>query len=253
MATDTDTQKLYQAIITALQADIAAGRYRVGDRLPPERMLVERFQVSRLTIREAMIGMEILGLVSARRGSGVYVTAPPAGGLTPNDLDIGAFELITARRLVEGETAALAAVMATEADIRELNAILGRMIDENDEADILTHDEAADYEFHLAIARATQNDALLLVVRTLWAVRERSPLTKEILRRSRSAGVKPRIDDHRAILNAITTHDPEAARATMRDHLARVIENLLAVTEMDAINRARNETARMRDQAGLGE
>ena len=75
-----DNQKLYQNIIAALQADIAEGRFRVGDRLPPERVLVERFQVSRLTIREAMIGMEILGLVAARRGSGVYVTAPPADG-----------------------------------------------------------------------------------------------------------------------------------------------------------------------------
>ena len=60
-----DNQKLYQNIIAALQADIAAGRFREGDRLPPERVLVERFQVSRLTIREAMIGMEILGLVAA--------------------------------------------------------------------------------------------------------------------------------------------------------------------------------------------
>ena len=124
------------------------------------------------------------------------------------------------------------------------------MIAEN--ADAAAHDEAADRDFHLGIARATQNDALVLVVQTLWEVRERSPLAVEILRRSRKAGVKPIIDDHRAILDAIAARDPEAARQAMRDHLGRVIENLLTVTELDAINRVRDETARLRDKAGLG-
>ncbi len=123
------------------------------------------------------------------------------------------------------------------------------MIAEN--AGDTVQDEAADREFHLGIARATQNDALVLVVQTLWDVREHSPLSMEILRRSRSAGVKPRIDDHRAILDAIAAHDPDAARQAMRDHLGRVIENLLAVTELDAINRVRSETERLRGRAGL--
>lgn len=249
MSVKADNQKLYQGIIAALQGDIAAGRFREGDRLPPERLLVERFQVSRLTIREAMIGMEILGLVEARRGSGVYVTAPPVGGIAAGELDIGAFELTAARRLVEGETAALAATTASGEDIAELEEILTRMVAEN-AIDVL-RDEAADRDFHLGIARATQNDALVLVVQTLWDVRDRSPLSMEMLRRSRSAGVKPRIDDHRAILDAIAAHDPDAARRAMRDHLGRVIENLLVTTELDAINRVRNETARLRGRAGL--
>ena len=249
MSIKADNQKLYQSIIAALQADIAAGRFREGDRLPPERLLVDRFQVSRLTIREAMIGMEILGLVEARRGSGVYVTSAPVGGIAAGELDIGAFELTAARRLVEGETAALAATTASAEDIEELEQVLTRMIADN--VGETVHDEGADRDFHLGIARATQNDALVLVVQTLWDVRERSPLSMEILRRSRSAGVKPLIDDHRAILNAIAARDPDAARQAMRDHLGRVIENLLTVTELDAINRVRNETARLRGRAGL--
>src|SRR3546814_4312288 len=101
--TNPAAPKLYQAIIGALQADIASGRYAPGDRLPPERALVERFEVSRLTVREAVIGMEILGLVEARRGAGVYVTGRPSGGLHARELEIGAFELNVARRLIEGE------------------------------------------------------------------------------------------------------------------------------------------------------
>ena len=140
--------------------------------------------------------------------------------------------------MVEGETAAIAATMASDEDIAELEQILSRMIDENNEGETLTHDEAADREFHMGIANATQNDALVLVVKTLWEVRERSPLTMEMLRRSRSAGVKPQIDDHRAIVDAIAARDPDAARNAMRDHLGRVIENLLIVTETDAMKRA---------------
>src|SRR4051794_4807442 len=109
MAGQSEPQKLYQAIIAALRAEIAHRLHKPGERLPTERVLVDRFQVSRLTVREAMIGMEIMGLVEARRGSGVYVTERSEELLSPAELDIGAFELTEARRLVEGECAALAA------------------------------------------------------------------------------------------------------------------------------------------------
>src|SRR3546814_14422905 len=96
--TNPAAPKLYQAIIGALQADIASGRYAPGDRLPPERALVERFDASRLTVREAMIGMAILGLVAAPRGTGVYVTGRPGRRLPPRHHDIRASGLPRARR-----------------------------------------------------------------------------------------------------------------------------------------------------------
>lgn len=228
-----ENRKLYQPIIAALQADIASGLYPLGGRLPPERVLVERFQVSRLTVREAMIGMEILGLVEARRGSGVYVTAVPDETLKPDDLDIGAFELTLARQLIEGETAAQAATVATDDDIAAIAEELERMI-------ALSHlgrtldTEAADRDFHLTIAQATHNEALVFVVRALWDIRDRSVLSAEILRRSRSAGVTPVIADHSAIHAAIAARDPQAARQAMHDHLGRVIDELLAATGNEA-------------------
>ena len=216
---DTDdgaavTSKLYQAIIAALQADIATGVYKAGDRLPPERVLVDRFGVSRLTVREAMIGMEILGLVEARRGSGVYVTERPGNTLSVAELDIGEFELTEARRLIEGECAALAAHNGDEAAVAALRAILDEMIAENVGE---MHDERADRAFHVQIARATQNDAMVLVVQTLWELRERSPLCQGMRERSRAAGIKPRIDDHRAILEAMPRmiRSPRARRCAI--------------------------------------
>lgn len=246
MASTGAPAKLYRPIIDSLQADIAGGKYRQGDRLPPERVLVERFAVSRLTVREAMIGMEILGLVEARRGSGVYVTARPVSAEPPMELDIGAFELTEARRLMEGESAALAAVAATPDDIADLEKLLARMIEENVGE---LRDEVADHDFHLRIAQATHNEAVVLVVQTLWNVRHRSPLCMEMLERSRRSGVKPRIADHRAILKAIANKDAAKARRAMRDHLGRVIDNLLTATETDAIERARAETSELRARA----
>lgn len=238
--------KLYQAIIGELEAEIRSGRFKPGERLPPERSLVERFGVSRLTVREAMIGMEIMGLVEARRGSGVYVTARPAETMPAETLDIGAFELTEARRLVEGESAALAAVAGGEEDVAALRTILQQMIRENERE--LT-DEIADRSFHLRIAEATHNQAMLLVVQTLWDVRHRSPLCSEMLGRSRGAGVKPRIDDHRAILDAIAARDATRARRAMRDHLGRVIENILTATELDEMDRVRRQNAELRSRA----
>lgn len=239
------SKKLYQTIIAVLQAEIAQGVYRAGDRLPPERLLVDRFEVSRLTVREAMIGMEILGLVETRRGAGVFVTVNAVEVHATADLNIGAFELTEARRLIEGECAALAAASVTQADLEALNIILEKMTAENQHE---IHDEIADREFHLRIAEATQNQAMLLVVETLWDVRNRSPLCAEMLQRSRSAGVKPIVDDHRRIVDALTRRNPSEARRAMRDHLGRVIENLLAVTELDAIRRVKQETAKLRNR-----
>lgn len=244
--TASPAPKLYRAIIDTLQGEIASGKYKPGDRLPPERELVERFDVSRLTLREAMIGMEIIGLVEARRGSGVYVTDRSAEMLSPSELDIGAFELTEARRLIEGECAALAAVAADATDVAELRDILERMIAENEEE---FEDEVADREFHLRIAQTTRNDAMLLVIETLWDVRHRSPLCEKMLERSRRSGVKPRIDDHRAIVDAIAAADAHGARKAMREHLGRVIDNLLTATEMDGIERVRAEAAELRTRA----
>src|SRR6187549_2254858 len=90
--------KLYRRIVQAIIADIANGVFAVGSRLPAERDLTERFQVSRPTIREAMIALEMKGMVEARKGSGVFVLASSTVD-ADQELDIGAFEITEARRL----------------------------------------------------------------------------------------------------------------------------------------------------------
>jgi GntR family transcriptional repressor for pyruvate dehydrogenase complex len=225
MTLTPDTRKLYQQVASTIMASIASGQYKPGERLPSERDLATAFKVSRPTIREAMIALEIRGLAETRHGSGIYVTdqlpAPEGAG----DLDIGAFELTEARRLFEGEAAALAATTITEECLEELQLIVGEMADENARNE---QGWIADRRFHIAIARATRNTAIAQVIE--------SPLCVYMLERARRVGVQPRVSEHRRILVALRKHDPKAARNAMRDHLARVIEDLLAATEPDALN-----------------
>jgi len=240
-----DARKLYQHIADSISADIAAGRVGVGQKLPSERELAEKFQVSRPTVREAMLALEVRGLVEARHGSGVYVSESRETVGRTSGPSVSAFELLEARALVEGEAAALAAATISDGDIAALDGILDEMEREN-QAD--SSDEYADRKFHLKIAEATRNPALLVAVESLWDLRRTAPLAEHTLRRARRNGLKPRIDEHRQIFAALRSRDPEKARRAMRAHLSRVVDDLLMATEVEAMERAKLETAAKREE-----
>lgn len=231
-------EKLYQRVSTAIAAAIDEGRYPVGTRLPGERDLAETFEVSRPTVREAMIALEIRGLVEARHGSGLYVIATSADSSTPTELDVGAFELIEARILFEGEAAAVAATVIDAEALADLDASLAAMaaVDPADPAAI-----EADRRFHMRIAEATGNTVIAAVVEMLWNLRDRAPLSAHMFAEARREGVHPRVEEHRLIVDALRAQDPALARQTMRDHLRRVVEDLLAATEVEVLRRARSE------------
>jgi GntR family transcriptional repressor for pyruvate dehydrogenase complex len=232
MSLSSDSRKLYQQVASTIMASIASGKYKPGERLPSERDLAAAFKVSRPTIREAMIALEIRGLAEVRHGSGIYLTDAPAGPVVAGDLDIGAFELTEARRLFEGEAAALAATTISDECLDELKGIVAQMADENARNE---QDWSADRSFHIAIARATRNSAIAQVIENLLDMRHQSPLCVYMLERARRVGVQPRVSEHRRILVALRKRDPKAARNAMREHLARVIEDLLAATGPDAL------------------
>jgi GntR family transcriptional regulator, transcriptional repressor for pyruvate dehydrogenase complex len=232
--------KLYRTILDAISEEIASGLYPVGARLPTERELTERFAVSRPTVREAMIALELQGLVEARRGSGVVVRATAPLGRA-EALDFGAFEIIEARRLLEAEVAAVAATEITDRQLSVLRALLRDMAQENSAAA-----ETADRHFHIAIAEATGNAVIVDAVTHFWDLRDRSPLAREMLIKAGSLGVDKRLAEHGRILDALEARAPEAARLAMRDHLSRVIDFLLTVTETEAVERAREAVTERR-------
>ncbi|MEG3147061.1 FadR/GntR family transcriptional regulator [Sphingomonas sp. RT2P30] len=233
-----DPRKLYQQVAAAVAEAIRRGDYVPGQRIPSERELADLHKVSRPTIREAMIALEVVGVVRSRHGSGIFVVDNPQLDAPTIGLDIGAFELTEARRLFEAEAAALAAVSIDDAEIAALEALIVDMERENDEH---VSGEHADREFHMTIARATRNSAVVDVIESLWEARNRSPLCQHMLARARAVGVVPRIDEHQTILAALRERNPKAARKAMRDHLGRVIDGLLVATESDTLERARAE------------
>lgn len=240
----TAGSRLYERVSADLARQIAAGDVELGGRLPSERLLAQTYLVSRPTVREAIIALELDGLVEVRKGSGVYVTARSPRGGTAAEADIGPFELLEARRAIEGETCALAATRLTDQDLDELTALVGEMTREADR-DIM-RSEDADRRFHLLIAQSTQNSALLAAVEMLWDARERSPQYKLMRAKAQAAGVVPRSDEHHAIINALRRRQPDEARAAMRSHITRVLDSLMETTEVHELEQARERVAAQR-------
>ena len=223
-------QRLYQQIADHIADLIRAGEYPAGCRLPPERDLARRLAVSRPTVREALIALEIAGLVEVRTGSGAYVCGPSAA--SPDGLRAAldaagpsAFELITARRLVEPAVAALAAQHATASDIVALTAAL-ELFERRWGG---THHEKLDADrlFHTRLAESTRNAVVVAIVEELWrgmfgpifaVLSERTQLTN---RQSMTH------QDHRTILACVERRDAAGAQAAMLNHLVHVELTLL--------------------------
>ena len=229
--------RLYQELAHRLLGELSSGRYKVGSRLPAERELALLYNVSRPTVREAIIALEVQGLVEVRIGSGAYVVRLPGDNDKPG-FGITAFELTEARLLIEGEAAALAASQVTDEEIAEIERLADRIAEENRDP---RGAEKADREFHLAIARATRNNAMLHSVTSLWDLRETSAEAALLHEKARHANVKPVVAEHTAVLEALKARDPGAAREAMRAHLAAVLDGLLFATEERAVAEARRE------------
>ena len=122
-----DGRKLYQQVAVAVSDAIQRGEFKPGPRLPSERELADEYKVSRPTVREAMIALEVIGIVRSRHGSGIFVVDNPPLDAPMIGLDIGAFELTEARRLFEAEAAALAAVSISDEEIATLERLIGDM------------------------------------------------------------------------------------------------------------------------------
>jgi len=235
-STDKQGDRLYQDLARKLIAELRSGKYAVGDRLPAERELAVIHDVSRPTVREAIIALEVQGLVEVRIGSGAYVMRLPGQDDTAPGFDVSAFELTEARLLFEGEAAALAATQVTDDDLAEIGQLVDEIARENLDP---KGTDNADRAFHLAIARATRNKAVHDAVERLWNLRYTSPEAALLHAKARTANVIPVVEEHSAILQALKDRDPAAARAAMRAHLSAVLEGLLFATEEKALADAR--------------
>jgi DNA-binding FadR family transcriptional regulator len=213
-----EPQRLYRQIGDQLRALIAAGEFAPGTRLPAERTLASELGVSRPSLREALIALEVEGYVEVRKGSGIYVCEtlghPNVGlDLTGEEAPL---ELIRARRLVEGEVAAAAARLGRKAQFDLVEDAIDRM---QAAAERGVNPLDADRLFHVRVAEASGNSVLIGLVRRLFDARM-GPLFDKLERHFETPAVWAHaIEEHRAVLKALRARDPGAARAAMRRHM----------------------------------
>ena len=225
-----EPRRLYRQIADQLRALIGAGEFKVGSRLPAERDLAIQLGVSRPSVREALIALEVEGLIEVRMGSGIYVL-PGDPRAARQVMAEGPLETIRARQLIESELAAHAARHMKKAQIAGLREAIEVMEAEVAEAQMPTR---GDRLFHIRIAAASDNSVLLRLVGELWDER-RNPLFAQLGSHFETADSWAiAISEHRAVVDAIVSGAPEAARAAMSLHLARSHDRFTANWTLDS-------------------
>jgi DNA-binding FadR family transcriptional regulator len=232
------SQRLFERVADEIVRLVKAEEFRVGDRLPPERDLAKQLRVSRPVVREAMIALELAGLVEVRTGAGTYVKSVIRRPVRLATQGPSAFELLAARRLVEGEVAALAAATATDADLAQLRRLNEEIRRETETGRTGVE---ADRQFHHALAQSTRNSVLTDLVVHLW-----EGMSGPVLNRLHDLTNRPRkhrtnIADHEAIIAAIERRDGDAARRAMATHIGHV-EAVFVADESEAPEAAPSKT-----------
>lgn len=234
MAKTPPSSRRYPEVADELRNLILGDALAVGDKLPAERHLADTLDVSRALLREALIMLEIQGIVEVRQGSGVYITHLPGERFPeePSYSDIGPFELLQARQIIESSIAEVAARTVTKMDIYDLQQILQLQHKEALEG---STDYTTDEQFHLRIAEATHNSVLAQSVKSLWLQRRNSPMWEQLHRHITNTTYWLKwLDDHRAILNALKQKNPSAAKQAMWQHLENVRNTVFALSDTDA-------------------
>ncbi len=224
--------RLYEQIIEQIQSLVMEGTLRPGDKLPPERELAEQFGVSRTAVREAVKALREKGLVEIQPGRGTFITNSTSEVMR-DSLDLivkvglsnGVVNLNEVRTLLEPGIAALAAERVTESDIQTMEQAIKAMDAAMHDADAFAE---ADLEFHLALASATQNPLIPILL---------DPIV-DLLREHRKriflveGGPQRGQYHHRRILAAVYKRDPAAAREAMCDHLKQVLTDSEAASKL---------------------
>ncbi|OZI73887.1 MULTISPECIES: FadR/GntR family transcriptional regulator [Bordetella] len=217
-----EPRRLYRQIADQLRLLIQGGEFPVGARLPPERDLALKLGVSRPSVREALIALEVEGLVEVRMGSGIYVRSRVAADSVVAESPL---ETIRARRLIESELAAQAAELARPAQVAGLREALQAMQEEAAAGQVPIQ---GDRLFHLRIAEISGNSVLLRVVGELFDERH-NPLSVKLGDYFENpASWQAAIGEHRRVVEAIAAGDAAGAREAMHHHLSRSHDRLTA-------------------------
>lgn len=217
------TRNLYSEVLDGLKAMIDNGEIREGERIPTERVLADRFGVSRTCVREALSALKLSGVVSGKPGAGTYLVTAAPDGIDASDLllteEASPFEILESRKVIEPALASLAARKATGQDIEDLQTALDAMRMATGSQEALVR---ADRQFHMSLAKATHNRIL---VRTLGQMLELMQRTYYSEVREAGHG-DDYFDSHSEVYRNVQARDWKGAERAMRAHLAAVEADL---------------------------
>lgn len=217
------TERLYRQIANVIMAGITRGDFAAGGLLPPERELAKQLGVSRSSVREALIALEMTGWVDIRTGNGVYVAQPLPQASVPQE-SCSLQDLLQAREAFEGMLAGFAARNGTAVQRAALLALTAELQQYNaNDAAFLEQDK----RFHLLISEMSGNDVLRDLLEQLWN-RRHSPHVQRLERHYADNSFAREMNaDHQQIAEAIVAGDEAAARQAMENHLQHVQQQLL--------------------------
>jgi len=220
---------LAKEVEAQIRESIISGKFKIGDKLPPEREMVEQFQVSRVTVREALRNIESLGLISIKRGgqAGAYVSTPNAGPITRSFQNLIAMgkltstHLIDVRLIIEPEIARNAAIRSTKEDINRLKDLLSRA--ERHTKISCKEARLINVRFHHEVAKINKNPIVLFISESITQLF--SAVLIEITQLEiNEETVLSLISEHQYILSAIEDHDADEAWQRTKDHLTQTKE-----------------------------
>jgi DNA-binding FadR family transcriptional regulator len=210
------------SIADQIRQAIVTGKLQQGERLPPERELAEQFGVSRVTVRDALRGLEAMGLIEVRVGArgGAFVTVPSGSivGQTMSDMmmmqAVSPEDIVEARLIVELGTVTLAAARATEDDLTRLRELSAHA---REALRAKTYTRELSWDFHALVAQAAHNGAVEGLTQSF-----RSSLSLHPIRTREGAPAHARtVEEHARILDALERRDAATARREMAHHLMR--------------------------------
>ena len=215
-------------MLDGLRRMIENGEIREGERIPTERVLAERFGVSRTCVREALGALKLSGVIHGRPGAGTYLAKVSPGGIDRSDLLLveegSPFEILESRKIIEPAIASLAARKATAADIARLADAMENLRVSAEGAESLTQ---ADRQFHMCMAEATHNRIL---IRTLGQILD---LMQRIYYPAVGI-VGPHdgyYDTHNEVFRNVRERDSRGAERAMRAHLMAVELDLESLSD----------------------
>ena len=230
-----EPEKAASAIIHQIEQLILRGVLHPGERLPSERELATRFEVSRPTLRDALAALETSGLIVTRPGAGAFVAQVLGSAFSPplvrlfSTHDEALFDYLTFRRDLEGMAAARAAEYANETDLEVIRCIFKRMEAAHEKRNP-TEEAAIDAEFHLAIVEAAHNVVMLHMMRSMFEMLQAGVFYNRQIMYGKRTTRDQFLEQHRKIYDAIIAQDPDAARSAVEAHLTFIEKAMLQQT-----------------------